>query len=57
MNKSINKLLIAQSVVEDLKNKNKRASYSNSFVVVINAINDEIVESLKNDITKSSAES
>lgn len=57
MNESINKLLIAQSVVEDLKNKNKRASYSNSFVVVINAINAEIVELLKNDISKSSAES
>ena len=46
MNDYINKLLIAQSVVEELKNKN-RASYSNAFVTVINAINAEIVESLK----------
>ena len=45
--------MIAQCVVEELKNKNK-ASYSNSFVTVINAINAEIVESLKNDTFKSS---
>ena len=53
MNDYINKLLVAQSVVEELKNKNK-ASYSNAFVTVINAINAEIVESLKNDTFKSS---
>ena len=52
MNDYINKLLIAQCVVEELKNKNK-ASYSNAFVTVINAINAEIVESLKNDTFKS----
>lgn len=46
MNDYINKLLVAQNVVEELKNKNK-ASYSNAFVTVINAINAEIVESLK----------
>ena len=54
MDDSINKLLVAQCVVEELKNKNK-ASYSNAFVTVINAINAEIVESLKNDTFKSSA--
>ena len=54
MNDYINKLLVAQCVVEELKNKNK-ASYSNAFTTVINAINAEIVESLKNDIFKSSA--
>ena len=53
MNDYINKLLIAQCVVEKLKNKNK-ASYSNAFVTVINAINAEIVELLKNDTFKSS---
>lgn len=53
MNDYINKLLIAQCVVEELKNKN-RASYSNAFVTVINAINAEIVELLKNDTFKSS---
>ena len=46
MNDYINKLLIAQSIVKELKNKN-RTSYSNAFVTVINAINAEIVESLK----------
>lgn len=51
MNDYINKLLIAQNVVEELKSKNK-ASYSNAFVTVINAINAEIVESLKNDTFK-----
>ena len=54
MNDYINKLLVAQCVVEELKNKNK-ASYSNAFVTVINAINAEIVESLKKDTFKSSA--
>ena len=54
MNDYINKLLIAQCVVEKLKNKN-RASYSNAFVTVMNAISAEIVESLKNDTFKSSA--
>lgn len=54
MNEYINKLLNAQCVVEELKNKNK-ASYSNAFVTVINAINAEIVESLKNDTFKSCA--
>ena len=49
MNDYLNKLLIAQNVVEELKNKNK-ASYSNAFVTVINAINAEIVESLKESI-------
>ena len=49
MNGYINKLLIAQCVVEELKNKNK-ASYSNAFVTVINAINSEIVESLKESL-------
>lgn len=49
MNDYINKLLTAQSVVEELKNKNK-ASYSNAFVTVINAINSEIVESLKESL-------
>ena len=49
MNDYINKLLIVQSVVEELKNKNK-ASYSNAFVTVINAINSEIVESLKESL-------
>ena len=49
MNDYINKLFIAQSIVQELKNKNK-ASYSNSFVTVINAINAEIIESLKESI-------
>ena len=49
MNDYINKLLIAQNVVKELKNKN-RASYNNAFVTVINAINAEIVESLKESI-------
>ena len=49
MNDYINKLLIAQCVIEELKNKNK-ASYSNAFVTVINAINSEIVESLKESL-------
>ena len=49
MNDYINKLLVAQSVVEELKNQNK-ASYSNAFVTVINAINSEIVESLKESL-------
>ena len=49
MNDYINKLLVAQNVVEALKNKNK-ASYSNAFVTVINAINSEIVESLKESL-------
>ena len=49
MNDYINKLLVAQNVVEELKNKNK-ASYSNAFVNVINAINSEIVESLKESL-------
>lgn len=49
MNDCINKLLVAQNVVEELKNKNK-ASYSNAFVTVINAINSEIVESLKESL-------
>ena len=53
MNDYIKKLLIAQRVVIELKDKNK-ASYSNAFVTVINAINAEIVESLKNDTFKSS---
>ena len=51
MNDYIKKLLIAQRVVIELKNKNK-ASYSKAFVTVINAINAEIVESLKNDTFK-----
>ena len=49
MNDYVNKLLIAQSVVKELKNKN-RASYNNAFVTVINAINSEIVESLKESL-------
>lgn len=49
MDDYINKLLVAQNVVEDLKNKN-RASYSNAFVTIINAINSEIVESLKESL-------
>lgn len=49
MNDYINKLIVAQCVVKELKNKN-RASYSNAFVTVINAINAEIVESLKESI-------
>ena len=49
MNDYINKLLVAQNVVEELKNKNK-ASYNNAFVTVINAINYEIVESLKESL-------
>ena len=49
MNYYINKLLIAKCVVEELKNKNK-ASYSNAFTTVINAINAEIVESLKESL-------
>lgn len=52
MNDYINRLLIAQIIVEELKNKNK-SSYNNAFVTVINAINSEIVESLKNDAFKS----
>ena len=51
MNDYIKKLLIAQRVVIELKNKNK-ASYSNAFVTVINAINAEIVESLKELLKK-----
>ena len=51
MNDYINKLLVAQSVVEELKNKN-RASYNNAFVTVINAINAEIAESLKELLKK-----
>ena len=54
MNDYIKKLLIAQRVVIELKNKNK-ASYSKAFVTVINAINAEIVELLNNDASKSSA--
>ena len=49
MNNYINKLLVAQNVVKELKNKNK-ASYNNTFVTVINAINSEIVESLKESL-------
>ena len=49
MNDYVNKLLIAQSVVKELKNNN-RALYNNAFVTVINAINAEIVESLKESI-------
>ena len=49
MNDCINKLLVAQSVVEELKNKSK-PSYSATFVAVINAINAEIVESLKESL-------
>ena len=49
MNDYINKLLVAQSVVEELKNKSK-PSYSSTFVAVINAINAEIVESLKESL-------
>ena len=49
MNEYVNKLIAAQSIVEELKNKN-RASYSNAFVTVINAVNAEIVESLKESI-------
>ena len=49
MNDYVNKLIAAQCVVEELKNKN-RASYSNAFVTVINAINAEIVESLKESL-------
>lgn len=49
MNDYINKLLTTQSVVEELKNKNK-ASYNNAFVTVINAINSEIVESLRESL-------
>ena len=51
MNEYINKLIVAQNVVEELKNKNK-ASYSNAFATVINAINAEIVESLKKLLKK-----
>lgn len=47
----INKLLIAQCVIEELKNKSK-ASYTNAFTVVINAMNAEIVELLKKDTFK-----
>ena len=47
----INKLLIAQSIVQELKNKSK-ASYTNAFTVVINAINAEVVELLKIDTFK-----
>ena len=49
MNDYINKLLVAQCVVEELKNKSK-PSYSSTFVAVINAINAEIVESLKESL-------
>ena len=49
MNEYVNKLIAAQSIVEELKNKN-RASYSNAFATVINAINAEIVESLKESL-------
>ena len=49
MNDYINKLLIAESIVQELKNKSK-ASYNNAFVTVINAINSEIVESLKESL-------
>ena len=49
MNKYIDRLLIAQCVVEELKEKN-RVSYNNAFVSVINAINAEIVESLKESL-------
>ena len=51
MNDYVNKLIAAQCIVEELKNKN-RASYSNAFVTVINAINAEIVESLKELLKK-----
>lgn len=47
----INKLLIAQSIVQELKNKSK-VSYTNAFTVVINAINAEVVELLKKDTFK-----
>lgn len=50
-NMDINKLLIAQCVIEELKNKSK-ASYTNAFTVVINAINAEVVELLKKDTSK-----
>ena len=49
MNDYINKLLIAQIIVKELKNKNK-SSCRNAFVSVINAINSEIVESLKESL-------
>ena len=49
MDNYLNKLLIAQNVVEELKNKSK-PSYSSTFVAVINAINAEIVESLKESL-------
>ena len=52
MNDYMNKLLIAQIIVKELKNKNK-SSNRNAFVSVINAINSEIVESLKNDVLES----
>lgn len=52
MNDYINKLLIAQIIVKELKNKNK-SSCRNAFVSVINAINSEIVESLKNNVLES----
>ena len=48
----INKLLITQCVIEELKNKSK-TSYTNAFTVVVNAINAEIVELLKKDTFKS----
>ena len=54
MNDYINKLLIAQCVVEELKNK-KISLHINTFVTVINAMNVEIIKSLKNDTFKSSA--
>ena len=38
----INKLLIAQCVIEELKNKSK-TSYTNAFTVVINAIDRKSV--------------
>lgn len=47
----INKLLIAQCVIEELKNKSK-TSYTNAFTVIINAINAEVVELLKKDTFK-----
>ena len=49
MNDYINKLIVAHCIVEELKNKNK-ASYSNAFATVINAINAEIVKSLKESL-------
>lgn len=48
MKEYIDKLLITQTIVEELRKKNK-ASYNNAFVSVINAINAEIVECLKSN--------